>query len=245
VDDRVETIWTELVRTGKAKYSTDIVAINPRLTRLVGNRLVLDGYPSEYKHYKASLVDPTVGEVWLTGPSAIVQFQEAGKKYVIFGERKSNNLKVGGNIETLPAGFLDVRFMTGEMPLQECLYNEQEEELGLEREIVTNVTPMRTGYVHTAYGGQRIVNVSTDFILQLGNGVSLEYIMNRFRAKPREHTALEIVDFEELEDYVARNLDRFNVRTIFSLEGFFQRMKNPITASCEVNPSKEFKLRKA
>ncbi len=216
----VDSEWDKLIAQGKVKYSNAIVALNPETIYVNGNELYVDAYPSDFKHYRTTL-NSNIPKVWLTGPSGVMKANAYGESWYVFGVRKSATLRTGGDIETIPGGFLDVEYLFQQNPFQNALYNELEEETGISRENVTSVIPMRMGTLSIDTRGNRpAYNVCTDFLMNIS--LNPEEIQKSFSSKEREHTKIEIVSGEDLLDYVDKNKEGMNTRTLFTLDYLLQ-----------------------
>ncbi len=218
----VDGEWEKLLTQGKVKYSNAIAAINPETIYVNEDELHVDAYPRDFKHYRTTL-NSNIAKVWLTGPSGVMKADSYGKNWYVFGVRKSVTLRTGGDIETIPGGFLDVEYLSESNPFQSALYNELEEETGISRESVTSLIPMRMGTLGIDIRGNRpAYNVCTDFLMNIS--LKPEEIQQSFSSKEREHTKIEIVPEKDLLNYIDKNKEGMNTRTLFTLDYLLQIM---------------------
>src|SRR3989338_233144 len=126
----IDETWNSLLAKGKVKYSTKIIGVEPDTIRATGDTLHLGVYSVDYKSYKAAIEHPTL-EIWVTGPSGIVQLDYYQDRYYLFGERKNSTSLLGGTLETVPGGFLEPKHLVYRDPFHEAIVQELEEETGI------------------------------------------------------------------------------------------------------------------
>ena len=98
------------------------------------------------------------------------------------------------------------------------MYAELEEETNLSRDMVVSVRPMRVGCLKKLPNGKLINNVCIDFLMELKD-TEPDKVGCAFAAlKSKEHVRMDLVRSGNLLSYVETNIDRFNTRTLFTLE---------------------------
>ncbi len=223
-EDMIQKSWDYLLKAGKVKFSSELVALRPELTFARDGILNVTAYKTDYKHYRTTLEHPSI-RVWLTGPSAILRFNEGGEMTYIFGERKSSTSDVGGKLECVPAGYLEAAHFHDENPFLITLYGELKEEIGIPQDKIAKVEPFWYGQVRNMPGNNRLVqDICVDFIMDIENLPSTE-IKEMFSAGKREHERLYFIKEGELERYCEGNFDRLSARTKCSMANLIPRIK--------------------
>jgi hypothetical protein len=214
----IQDVWDKLLYAGKAKFDSNLVALEPLGTYLDRDKtLHVTGYVTDYRSYRGTLNDPSL-RVWITGPSGVVRLEGDDKSRVyVFGERKETTSPVGGNLEFVPAGYLEAKHFQAENPFLETLYDELEEELGIPRARAASVKNFWTGQMREDIcAGRKFQDVCIDFLMDVS--ASPEEALEFFESgMKREHTSLHFVKEDALADFADANLSRLSSRTKFSL----------------------------
>lgn len=214
-EELIEREWDVFVNAKKVNKNDALVALTPERTHVEGRELHVEGYVTDFKHWRTTRERADVN-VWLTGPSAVTRVYSGGETFYVIGERPTTILATGGPLEFVPGGFLKAAHFSEEDPFRATLYKELKEETGIPRDRVTAVHPFWCGEV------PKYKNVCVDYLIDVERSTP-EQIEKLFREQSHEHTALYFVPHHTLREYAEENLSRFNDRGKCSLEYLLRR----------------------
>ncbi|WP_432798545.1 hypothetical protein [Poriferisphaera sp. WC338] len=196
LSDEVDALWqTEKKKRGSHLFNGTLVGIlDVNVQGMVGRWF-------EYRYYVARKIIPNkLADLPISvGVSGIILHDD----YIVFAKRSQHVMSYAGYWELAPSGAIDRQFYnsaTGLIDLKSQICCELEEETGLSKKIITQVTP----FAYTLDSN----DPSYEVCLKLTPNLSLAEAQSHFQSRTNnEYDSFKVIPQEEIRSFIRDNIN--------------------------------------
>ena len=226
----VEQRWVAFKEKNPSAYSRNVLAVNDISVDLQNGSVVVNSYKTEWRVYRMLNEDPGENDrVWIAGSAGLTYVVENGERIFVFGERTRNTMPVGGDVESLPSGSVEVaEKVIYENHFSSAFLREANEEIGVAEKDVFILQYLGLGRVRK--WDRLYQDFHVDFLAEL-RGLSWGDVEATFKEnvvrkmdekKSLEHKRIIPVRESELSSFIESQNDHIGIRARLTIDSFLE-----------------------